>query len=270
MSSPARPPDAPGAAISVSNLFHEFTNPQGEAVLAVNDVSFDIPAGQFVSIVGPSGCGKTTVLNVISGLEQQQTGSVSVLGERPKAGRPEISIAFARDALLPWRDALGNVALALELQGVKEADRNARAAEMLGIVGLGDYLHSFRGQLSQGMRQRVALARALVTRPKLLLMDEPFAALDSQTRILVQGELLRMLDAQEEPVTTVMVTHDLPEAIALSDVVILMSRRPGTIRETYQIDLPRPRDAVALRSNSQFNDLQELIWQTLAEEVQAG
>ena len=259
-----------GAAISVSNLFHEFTDPQGAPVLAVNDVSFDIPAGQFVSIVGPSGCGKTTVLNVISGLEQQQSGSISVLGEPPKAGRPEISMAFARDALLPWRDALENVALALELQGVKKAERHARAAEMLNVVGLGDYLHSYRGQLSQGMRQRVALARALVTRPKLLLMDEPFAALDSQTRVLVQGELLRMLETQEEPVTTVMVTHDLPEAIAMSDVVILMSRRPGTIRETYQISLPRPRDAMALRSNSQFNEVQETIWQTLAEEVQAA
>jgi NitT/TauT family transport system ATP-binding protein len=260
-------PGASGAAISVRNLFHAFPHASGAPMRVVNDVSFDIAPGQFVSIVGPSGCGKTTALNVISGLEQQQSGTISVLGKPPEAGRPEIAMAFARDALLPWRDATDNVALSLELQGVEKAERRARAAEMLKVVGLGDYLHAYRGQLSQGMRQRVALARALVTRPKLLLLDEPFAALDSQTRVLVQGELLRMLDAQEGPVTTVMVTHDLAEAIALSDVILLMSRRPGTIRETYRIDIPRPRDAVALRGNSHFNELHENIWQTLAEEV---
>lgn len=260
-------PGASPAAISVSNLVHAFPHASGAAMRVVNDVSFDIAPGQFVSIVGPSGCGKTTVLNVISGLERLQSGTVSVLGKPPAAGRPEIAMAFARDALLPWRDATDNVALSLELRGVGKAARRARAIDMLKIVGLGDYLHAYRGQLSQGMRQRVALARALVTRPKLLLLDEPFAALDSQTRVLVQEELLRMLDAQEEAVTTVMVTHDLAEAIALSDVILLMSRRPGTVRATYRIDIPRPRDAVALRASSHFNELHENIWQTLAEEV---
>jgi NitT/TauT family transport system ATP-binding protein len=143
------------------------------------------------------------------------------------------------------------------MHGVEKDERRARAAELLKVVGLGDYQHAYRGQLSQGMRQRVALARALVTRPKLLMLDEPFAALDSQTRVLVQGELLRMLEAQSDPVTTVMVTHDLAEAIALSDVVILMSRRPGTIRAIYPVDIPRPRDAVALRANHHFHELHE-------------
>ena len=205
---------------------------------------------------------------LIAGLERLQSGTLSVLGEPARAGRPEISVAFARDALLAWRDAADNVALSLEMQGVAKAERRERAVEMLKVVGLGEYAHAYRGQLSQGMRQRVALARALVTRPKLLLLDEPFAALDSQTRVLVQGELLRLLDAQAEPVTTLMVTHDLAEAIALSDVIVLMSRRPGTIREVYRVDIPRPRDAVALRANHHFHELHEQIWQTLAKEVQ--
>jgi NitT/TauT family transport system ATP-binding protein len=270
MSTQAHAPSGSRAAISASNLFHAFPGRDAAPMLAVNDVSFEIPTGQFVSIIGPSGCGKTTVLNLISGLERQQSGTLSVLGEPPKAGRPEISVAFARDALLPWRDATDNVALSLEMQGVDKDERRARAAEMLKVVGLGDYLHAYRGQLSQGMRQRVALARSLVTRPRLLLLDEPFAALDSQTRVLVQGELLRMLEAQKDPVTTVMVTHDLAEAIALSDVILLMSRRPGTIRDTYRVDIPRPRDAVALRADHHFHELHEKIWQTLAEEVRGA
>ena len=270
MSMQAKPRATTRAAVSAANLFHAFPSRDGDPVLARERRVVRNPAGQFISIIGPSGCGKTTVLNLISGLEPQQSGSLSVLGEPPKSGRPEIAMAFARDALLPWRDATDNVALSLEMHGVEKEERRARAAEMLKVVGLGDYQHAYRGQLSQGMRQRVALARALVTRPKLLLLDEPFAALDSQTRVLVQGELLRMLEAQEEPVTTVMVTHDLAEAIALSDVIILMSRRPGTIRATYRVDIPRPRDAVALRANHQFHQLHEQIWQTLAEEVRGA
>ena len=262
--------DGSRPAVSVGHLYHAFPGQYGNPMLAVNDVSFEIPHGQFVSIIGPSGCGKTTILNLISGLEPQQLGTLSVLGEPAKAGRPEIAMAFARDGLLPWRDAIDNVALSLEIHGVEKDERRARAAEMLKVVGLGDYRHAYRGQLSQGMRQRVALARALVTRPKLLLLDEPFAALDSQTRVLVQEELLRMLEAQGDPVTTVMVTHDLAEAIALSDVIILMSRRPGTIREIHRVDIPRPRDAVALRANHHFHELHEQIWQTLAEEVRGA
>src|SRR4051812_12756049 len=248
MTTRARASSESQVAVSATHLYHAFPGQDGAPMLAVNDVSFEIPHGRFVSIIGPSGCGKTTVLNLISGLERQQSGTLSVLGQPARSGRSEIAMAFARDALLPWRDAADNVALGLEMQGVERWERRERAAAMLNVVGLGDYQHAYRGQLSQGMRQRVALARALVTRPKLLLLDEPFAALDSQTRVLVQGELLRMLDAQEDPVTTVMVTHDLAEAIALSDVIILMSRRPGTIRASYRVDIPRPRDAVALRA----------------------
>jgi NitT/TauT family transport system ATP-binding protein len=258
------------AALSAAGLYHAFRGADGAPMLAVNNVSFDIPRGQFVSIIGPSGCGKTTVLNLLAGLERLQKGALSVLGQPPKAGRPEISVAFARDALLPWRDATDNVALSLEMQGVAEDERRRRAVEMLGRVGLREHAHAYRGQLSQGMRQRVALARALVTRPQLLLLDEPFAALDSQTRVLVQEELLRLLEAQESPVTTLMVTHDLAEAIALSDVILLMSRRPGAIRQVYRVDLPRPRDAVALRADHHFNELHEQIWQTLAEEVRGA
>ena len=168
---------------------------------------------------------------------------------------------------LPWRNALDNVAIPLELRGVKKSERQQRAAEMLELVGLGEHTHSFRSQLSQGQRQRVALARALVSRPRLLVLDEPFAALDSQTRVVVQGELTRLLEAQQFPVTTLMVTHDLAEAVALSDLVIQLSRRPARIREIYRIDLPRPRDAIALRSDAHFQALYDRIWGSLAEDV---
>lgn len=259
---------APSAGVRIRNLSHGFIGPDGDHVAAVDHFSLEVARGRFVSIIGPSGCGKTTVLNVVAGLEPVQAGEVSVLGKPARAGRPEISTSFARDALLPWRNATENVALPLELRGVPRKERHERAVEMLNLVGLGHAARSYRGQLSQGMRQRVALARALVSRPRLLLLDEPFAALDSQTRVLVQGELLRLLQSEADTVTTLMVTHDLAEAIALSDTVVLMGRRPGSVKAVFDVDLPRPRDAVALRSDHRFAGLYERIWQSLAEEVQ--
>ena len=263
-----RKPSATSAGVRITNLSHAFISPDGDHLPAVDDFSLEVPEGKFVSIIGPSGCGKTTVLNIVAGLEPLQTGEVSVLGGPAKAGRPEVSTSFARDALLPWRNATENVALPLELRGVPREERHERALEMLNLVGLNHATRSYRGQLSQGMRQRVALARALVSRPRLLLLDEPFAALDSQTRVLVQGELLRLLQSGTDTVTTLMVTHDLAEAIALSDTIVLMGRRPGTVKAVFAVDLPRPRDAVALRSDHRFTGLYEQIWQSLAQEVQ--
>ncbi len=263
-----REPASPGVGVHIKNLSHTFISADDQRVPAVSEFSLDIPEGQFVSIIGPSGCGKTTVLNIVAGLEDKQTGEVSVLGMPAKAGRPDVSTSFARDALLPWRKAIENVALPLELRGVPREERHARAAEMLKLVGLSHAAHSYRGQLSQGMRQRVALARALVSRPRLQLLDEPFAALDSQTRVLVQGELLRLLQTDENTVTTLMVTHDLAEAVAVSDKIVLMGRRPGTVKAVFDVDLPRPRDAVALRSDHRFTELCEHLWQSLAQEVQ--
>ncbi|MEU1980783.1 ABC transporter ATP-binding protein [Nocardia sp. NPDC019395] len=254
--------------VDIANLNHTFISADGIPVPAVDNFSLTVRAGEFISIIGPSGCGKTTVLNIVAGLEEIQSGRVSVLGRPAKAGRPEVSTSFARDALLPWRSARENVALPLELRGVPKAERLQRADELLAKVGLSHAAGNYRGQLSQGMRQRVALARALVVEPELLLLDEPFAALDSQTRVLVQGELLRLLQTGANAVTTLMVTHDLAEAIALSDTIVLMGRRPGTVKETFQVDLPRPRDAVALRSNHQFTELHERIWESLAQEVE--
>ena len=263
-----RKPSATSAGVRITNLSHAFISPDGDHVPAVDDFSLEVPEGKFVSIIGPSGCGKTTVLNIVAGLEHRQPGEVSVRGGPAKAGRPEVSTSFARDALLPWRNATENVALPLELRGVPREERHERALEMLNLVGLNHATRSYRGQLSQGMRQRVALARALVSRPRLLLLDEPFAALDSQTRVLVQGELLRLLQSGTDTVTTLMVTHDLAEAIALSDTIVLMGRRPGSVKAVFAVDLPRPRDAVALRSDHRFTGLYEQIWQSLAQEVQ--
>lgn len=252
-------------AVSVRGLHHAFRGSAG-STRVIDGVEFDIETGTFVSIIGPSGCGKTTVLNIMSGLERAQTGRFDVFGDKPAAGRSDVSVAFARDALLPWRRAIDNVALPLELRGVPKTERNDRALAMLELVGLGAFKDSYRGELSQGMRQRVALARALVSRPRLLLLDEPFAALDAQTRVVVQGELIELLDAQEFPVTTVMVTHDLSEAIALSDVIIEMSPRPATVKATYRIDLQRPRDALSLRTDPNFHEIYDTIWRSLSNE----
>ena len=252
------------SVVEAHNVSHAFGQGAGSQAV-VRDVSLTVASREFVSIVGPSGCGKTTFLNLVAGLETLQAGELTVFGNAPRAGQRGVCYAFARDALLPWRTAEENVTLPMELLGIPEAQRKARARELLEQVGLAQNIGSYRSQLSQGMRQRVALARAVASRPSLLLMDEPFAALDAQTRITMQQELLQML--AHEDVTVLFITHDLGEAIALSDRVVLMSRRPGSIRNVFHIDLPRPRDPMKLQGDDRYHRLFENIWTELAHEV---
>ena len=237
-----------------------FKVPDGPDVLAGIDLT--INDGEFVVIVGPSGCGKTTFLNMVAGLQSFTSGHLRVAGEPPQAGRRETAYALARDALLPWRDALGNVELALQIRGVAPDERRRARREALARVGLADAATRHPAQLSQGMRQRVALARTFVTEPRLLILDEPFAALDAQTRIRMQELLLALL--RQFSGTMIMVTHDIAEAIILADRVVVFSQRPATVTASYDVKLGnRQRKTSELRTDPEFSRLFERIWQDI-------
>ncbi|MDI9915371.1 ABC transporter ATP-binding protein [Rhodococcus sp. IEGM 1379] len=251
--------------IKVSGVSHAFATPDDGVVHALQDIDLEIADGEFVAIVGPSGCGKTTLINAMAGLDTPLVGTVTVAGQTPSAGNPDVSYVLAKDSLLPWRTTLSNAALALELQGVSKQEREKRALEALGIMGLGDFGGSYASQLSHGMRQRVALARSFAAKPRILLMDEPFSALDAQTRINVHDAFLSAWERNK--MTVVLITHDLTEAVGLADRVIIMSRRPGRIKSIHDIDLPRPRSMVNLQGDDRFHQIYETIWQDLREEV---
>ncbi|MBO9313189.1 MAG: ATP-binding cassette domain-containing protein [Chloroflexus sp.] len=231
-------------AIRVQSVTKRYHTRTGEVqVLAGIDVS--VAVGEVVALVGPSGCGKSTLLRIVSGLEQADTGEVKLLGLSPLKARRErrFGIAFQSAALLEWRDTAANIALPLELAGWTPADRDRRVAELLARVGLSDAAERLPRQLSGGMQQRVALARALALAPPVLLLDEPFSALDELTREQLQGELLDLLSTIEPKPAVLMVTHNLAEAVLLADRVIVLSRRPARVLAEVTINLPRPRHA---------------------------
>ena len=244
------------AAIRIAGLTVRF----GE-VLAVDDVSIDIEEGEFVSIVGPSGCGKTTILNLLTGLVPLEAGEISILGKRPSAGNPDVAYMLARDSLLPWRSTLGNASYGLEVRGVAREPREAKARELLARVGLKDFEHHWPKQLSHGMRQRAALARTFCLDSPVLLMDEPFGALDAQTKLQLEDLLLELWNAERR--TVVFITHDLAEAVALSDRVVVMSARPGRIVQQMPVGLPRPRSVRALQKSHEFHDIYSNLWEAL-------
>ena len=258
---------APPSAVAVSGVSHWF-GPGLTEELALANVNLDVAVGEVFAVIGPSGCGKTTLLNIVSGLEALRQGRVFVLGELPSAGRPEIAYMLARDALLPWRTSIGNVTLPLEIARHDRRERAERAMSALREVGLENWADSYPAQLSQGMRQRVALARTVVTQPALILMDEPFAALDAQTKLMVQDGFLALRERLSS--TVILITHDLSEAIALADRVAIMTRRPGRVKLIMPIDLPRPRSLVSLQSDGRFHGLYRELWEALRDEVQAG
>jgi NitT/TauT family transport system ATP-binding protein len=251
--------------VVLSNVSLDYASPNGRLVRALDRVSLLVHGGEFVSLVGPSGCGKSTILKLVSGLIAPTTGSVLLDGQ-PVDGVPAgVGFMFQSDALLPWATALENVAVALELRGIPRPARETRAAELIRLVGLDGFEHAYPATLSGGMRKRVALARVLAYDPSVYLMDEPFGALDAQTKVQMGGELLRIWDGLDR--TIAFVTHDIEEAIALSDRVLVMSRRPGRIKAEYRIALPRPRDFYEVRFTPEFRHLHQAIWRDLAAEV---
>lgn len=259
---------APAVSLAVeiqgyNHAFHVEEAGTLRAVEALRTISLTVPAGQFVSFIGPSGCGKTTLLNVLAGLEPSQSAGVKVTGNAPRAGRPDIAYMFARPALFPWRRVIDNVILGMEIRGIGTQERLLRARQLIEEVGLKGFERAFPGQLSQGMRQRVALARTFALESSILLMDEPFGALDAQTKLTLEEQLVDLFEESNK--TIVFVTHDLGEAIALSDRVIVFSGRPGTIIRDYAVPLSRPRTVATLQGQMIYHDIYADLWHALAE-----
>lgn len=238
----------------------------------LRDISLAVAEGVFLAIVGPSGCGKSTLLNVAAGLLAPPAGTVRIFGTELEGTNHAAAYLFQQDALLPWRTVLGNVMLGLTLQGVRRREAEARARQWIARVGLSGFEDRFPHQLSGGMRKRVAVAQSWIVDPRILFMDEPFSALDVQTRQNMENELLELW--QESRKTVLFITHDLEEAIALADEVVVITAGPGaTVKGRYPVRLPRPRDVAEIRLNPEFGALYRKIWDDLRVEVkrsQAG
>lgn len=244
-----------------------FQTPDGGRYLAVEGVTFDVPAGSFTAIVGPSGCGKSTLLRILAGLDRASAGRVLV-DDRPTAGlSPDrTGYLFQQDALLPWKTVRENVALGLRLRGLAPPVVRETVDEWLGKVNLREFSERYPAQLSGGMRKRVAIAQTLATDPPLLLMDEPFTALDVQTRHLMEMDLLAL--SGDGARTVVLVTHDLDEAAALADRVVVLSAGPASsVKSVMDVQIPRPRDLLAIRSDPRYGEITRALWDQLYEEV---
>ncbi|MGE0744683.1 MAG: ABC transporter ATP-binding protein [Rhodospirillales bacterium] len=265
----APPPEASlhGSAIAVRNVSKSFRRARTKtAVEALRNVTLDIAPRTFVSLVGPSGCGKTTLLRMLNGLIEPDEGEILVYGEPPAPG-PHMGFVFQSFRLMPWRTVRDNVCFTLELHGADRKECVERADRYLDMVGLRRFADSFPNELSGGMKQRVALARALVGEPKILLMDEPFAALDAQTREFMQIELLRIWQNQESVV--VFVTHSVDEAVLLSDKIVLLRPRPGQVSEILDVDLPHPRWDYDARARPEFVEMRHYLWERIKAMVAA-
>ena len=255
--------------VSCTFIARDKTGRPSPGYTAVAGVSLSVGAGEFVSVVGPTGCGKSTLLNVGAGLLQPSTGLVSVFGQPLQGINARAGYMFQAESLMPWRTALGNVMAGLEFRGTAPAEARALADDWLRRVGLGAFGDRYPHQMSGGMRKRASLAQTLVLDPDILLMDEPFSALDIQTRQLMENELLALWQSKKKAV--LFITHDLDEAIALSDRVVVLSAGPAShpIGE-FTVDLPRPRDVAEVRSTPHFIDLHKAIWAVLRDEVLKG
>ena len=249
--------------VEIDRVSKEFVRGE-QRVRAVDDVSLAVPEGEFVTIVGPSGCGKSTLLHVLGGFIPADAGVMRVAGKEVRRPGPDRGMMFQELALFPWRTVIGNAGWALEVQGLPAAQRVATAERYLELVGLLPFKDAYPSELSGGMKQRVALARLLAFDPKVLLMDEPFGALDAQTRELMQEELQRIWLATGK--TVLFVTHDIDEAVFLGDRVIVFTARPGRIKADLRIDLPRPR-AIEVKKSVEFLNARNEVWDLLREEV---
>ena len=230
----------------------------------LEDINLNVAAGEFVSLVGPSGCGKTTLLRIVAGLESSDRGEIEIDGRRVTRPGIDRGFVFQADALLPWRTVLGNALIGLEVNGTRGAEARNRTHGLLRLVGLGGFEAYYPRQLSGGMRQRVNLARALAVDPEVLLMDEPFSALDAQTREIMQTELTRIWSSGRK--TVLFITHQIDEAVYLSDRVVVLSRRPGRVSEIVPVALPRPR-ALSIKRSAEFSACVERIWRLIEDDV---
>jgi NitT/TauT family transport system ATP-binding protein len=262
---PAPAVTAATPAIELRDVTKRFRTPSGDIYTALRDLNLTVGAGEFVSVVGPTGCGKSTTLALISGLTPASSGEVLVQGKPVNGIGDDLGYVFQGDVLFPWKSVLGNVAAGLRFRGAKKKEANEQAREWIAKVGLSGFEDHYPHQLSGGMRKRTALAQSLITSPELILMDEPFSALDVQTRALMEDELLDLWSATSASV--VFVTHDLEEAIALSDRVCVITAGPGTVKGIYEIDLPRPRHVAEIRFEPRFVELYRDIWENLRDEV---
>lgn len=252
-------------AIELINVTRRFTTPEGKSIMALRDFTMTVGKGEFVAVVGPTGCGKSTTLSLVTGLAEASSGTVRVMGKPVDGIDPRIGFVFQSDAVFPWRNVLENVAAGPLFRGASKDEAYAKATDWIRRVGLARFEKHFPHQLSGGMRKRVALAQTFINEPEILLMDEPFSALDVQTRMLMQDELLGLWQSQGASV--VFVTHDLEEAIALADKVIVLTAGPATVKSVYEIDLPRPRVISEIKYSERFIEISKVIWEDLREEV---
>ena len=259
-------PDAEAPILVVDDIVKEFDTPDGPLV-AVDRVSLGVAPGEFFGVIGPSGCGKSTLFNIIGGLLDPTSGTVSVTGERITGPHPSIGMIFQEESTFPWRTVIDNVAFPLEIAGMAKAARTEKARHFIDLVGLNGFERRYPAELSGGMRQRVSMARTLASEPKILLMDEPFAALDEQTRLLLGDKVLQI--QQELKQTTLLITHNLTEAVQLSDRILVMTYRPGRTKRIVEIKLPRPRTSEIVSSDD-FGHYVAQIWGDLREEATKG
>jgi NitT/TauT family transport system ATP-binding protein len=250
----------------VKDVTKHFRTPDA-VVTAVDNVSLSVKQGEFLAIIGPSGCGKSTLFNVIGGLLGDYEGEVSVGGERITGPHASVGMVFQEESTFPWRTVIENVSFPLEIEGMPKAKRHDKARHFIRMVGLDGFENRYPSELSGGMRQRVSLARTLASEPKILLMDEPFAALDEQTRLLLGDKVLQI--QQELKQTTLLITHNITEAVQLSDRIMVMTYRPGKIKRIVDIDLPRPRTSEIVGSDA-FGHYVAQIWADLREEASRG
>jgi NitT/TauT family transport system ATP-binding protein len=250
--------------IAVDGLSKRFGT--GSTLTAVDDVSFAVREGEFVALLGPSGCGKSTILNIVAGLLPRSDGRIRIDDDLVEAGRVsrKVGYVFQRDTVFPWRTVEANIGYGLEIAGVAKTERAMRVAGAIDAAGLTGFAHSFPRTLSGGMRQRVALMRTLIMEPEILLMDEPFGALDTHTKLDMHKTLLEIWERERQ--TVLFVTHDLGEALTLASRIILLSARPGRLKDDFDVPFPRPRDPVALRETAEFGRLYSHIWHSLGEE----
>jgi NitT/TauT family transport system ATP-binding protein len=250
----------------VDDIVKRFETPEGP-LTAVDHVSLSVKPGEFLSVIGPSGCGKSTLFNIVGGLIEGYEGTVTVAGDRVRGPHPAIGMVFQEESTFPWRSVVDNVAFPLEITGMRKAERLERARHFISLVGLDGFERRYPAELSGGMRQRVSIARTLASEPKILLMDEPFASLDEQTRLLLGDKVLQI--QQELQQTTLLITHNITEAVQLADRILVMTYRPGRVKRMVDINLPRPRSSEIVSSEA-FGHYVAQIWGDLREEASRG